>query len=154
LAWVKEFPKFNYICSSLKSNQMATKVNKTNAELLELVRALNMTPAEKGSKAEAKLKKIAEKIKPIFEGYNEKREDIRLDHAHTESNGVLDLNEKGEYKFTKDGIKAMAKDMKALLDETFEFYQFTFSSEGIESFKFLAGWVEGIEAEQSVEEVE
>ena len=126
---------------------MATKVNKTNAELLDLVRSLNTTPVEKGSKAEAKLKKIAEKIKPLFEEYNEKREDIRLDHAHTEANGVLELNEKGEYKFTKDGIKAMAKDMKKLLDETFEFYQFTFSTEGIDSFKFLAGWVEGIEAE-------
>jgi hypothetical protein len=64
------------------------------------------------------------------------------------------LNEKGEYKFTKEGIKAMSKDMKALLDESFEFYQFTFSSEGIEDFKFLAGWVESIEAEQSAEEVE
>ena len=126
---------------------MATKVDKTNAELLDLVRSLNTTPVEKGSKAEAKLKKIAEKIKPLFEEYNEKREDIRLDHAHTEANGVLELNEKGEYKFTKDGIKAMAKDMKKLLDETFEFYQFTFSTEGIDSFKFLAGWVEGIEAE-------
>ena len=132
---------------------MATKVNKSNAELLELVRALNVTPVEKGSKAEVKLKKIAEKIKPLFESYNEKREDIRLDNAHTESNGVLDLNEKGDYKFTKEGIKAMAKDMKKLLDETFEFYQFTFSSEGIEDFKFLAGWVEGIEAEQVIEEV-
>lgn len=127
---------------------MAQKVTKTNAELLELVRSLNMTPTEKGSKAEAKIKKIAEKIKPLFEEYNEKREDIRLDHAHTESNGVLDLNEKGEYKFTKDGIKAMAKDMKKLLDDTFEFYQFTFSTEGIEEFKYLAGWVEGIEAEK------
>ena len=126
---------------------MATKVNKKNAELLDLVRSLNTTPVEKGSKAEAKLKKIAEKIKPLFEDYNEKREDIRLDHAHTEANGVLELNEKGEYKFTKDGIKAMSKDMKKLLDETFEFYQFTFSTEGIDSFKFLAGWVEGIEAE-------
>ena len=126
---------------------MAQKVTKTNAELLDLVRSLNTTPVEKGSKAEAKLKKIAEKIKPLFEDYNEKREDIRLDHAHTEANGVLELNEKGEYKFTKDGIKAMAKDMKKLLDETFEFYQFTFSTEGIDSFKFLAGWVEGIEAE-------
>jgi ElaB/YqjD/DUF883 family membrane-anchored ribosome-binding protein len=130
---------------------MATKVNKSNAELLDLVRALNSTPVEKGSKAEAKLRKIGEKIKPIFEEYNEKREDIRLDHAHTEANGVLELNEKGEYKFTKDGIKAMAKDMKKLLDETFEFYQFTFSSEGIENFTFLAGWVESIEPEQSIE---
>ena len=132
---------------------MAQKVSKTNADLLDLVRNLNITPAEKGSKREAKLKKIAEKIKPLFEDYNEKREDIRLDHAYADQSGVLELNEKGEYKFTKDGIKAMAKDMKKLLDDTFEFYQFTFSKEGIEDFKFLAGWVEGIEAEQVVEEV-
>lgn len=132
---------------------MAQKVTKTNAELLGLVQVLNLINAEKGSKVEAKLKKIAEKIKPVFEEYNEKREEIRLDHAFADKNGILELSEKGEYKFTKDAIKAMSKDMKALLEETFEFYQFTFSTEGIEDFKFLAGWVEGIEAEQSVEEV-
>ena len=132
---------------------MAQKVKKTNAELLGLVQVLNTITVEKGSKAEAKIKKIVEKIKPLFEEYNEKREDIRLDHAHTDSSGVLDLNEKGEYKFTKDGIKGMSKDMRKLLDDTFEFYQFTFSNEGIENFKFLAGWVESIEADQSVEEV-
>lgn len=127
---------------------MSVKVKRSNAELLELVRFLNMTPAEKGSKAEAKLKKIAEKIKPLFDAYNEKREEIRLDHAYANEKGILELNEKGEYKFTKDGIKAMQKDMKALLDETFEFYQFSFSTEGIEDFKFLAGWHEKIEADK------
>ena len=132
---------------------MAQKVTKTNAELLELVRALNVIPTEKGSKAESKIKKIVEKIKPLFDAYNEKREDIRLDHAHTDSKGILNLKENGDYNFTKEGIKGMSKDMKKLLDETFEFYQFTFSSEGIEDFKFLAGWVEGIESEESVEEV-
>ncbi len=127
---------------------MAQKVTRTNTELLELVRNLNMTPAEKGSKREAKLKKIAEKIKQLFEEYNEKREEIRLDHAYADSKGVLELNEKGEYKFTKEGIKAMGKDMKALLEKEFDFYQFTFSIEGIEDLKFLAGWVEGIEPEK------
>lgn len=127
---------------------MAQKVTRTNTELLELVRNLNMTPAEKGSKREVKLKKIAEKIKQLFEEYNEKREEIRLDHAYADKNGVLELNEKGEYKFTKEGIKAMGKDMKALLEKEFDFYQFTFSTEGIEDLKFLAGWVEGIEPEK------
>jgi len=130
---------------------MAQKVSKTNADLLDIVRNLNITPAEKGSKREAKLKKIAEKIKPLFDEYNEKREDIRLDHAYTDQKGILELNEKGEYKFTKEGIKGMAKDMKSLIDESFEFYQFTFSTEGIEDLKFLAGWVEGIEADKEQE---
>lgn len=133
---------------------MAQKVTKSNAELLELVRNLNTTPAEKGSKREAKIKKIAEKIKKVFEEYNEQREDIRLDHAFADKNGVLEMNEKGEYKFTKDGIKAMAKEIKVLLDKEFDFYQFTFSTEGIEDLKFLAGWVEGIEPEKQEDEVE
>jgi len=133
---------------------MSHKTTKTYAELLELVRGLNMTSADKGSKKEAKLKKIAEKIKPLFDEYNEKREDIRLDHAYEDKSGVLELNEKGEYKFTKEGIKAMAKDMKALLVESFEFYQFTFSTEGIDDLKFLAGWVEGIEPEPQTENEE
>lgn len=124
---------------------MATKVIKTNADLLGLVQMLNSTSFEKGSKREAKIKKIGEKIKPLFEEYNEKREEIRLDNAYTDSNGVLDMNDKGEFKFTKDGIKAMSKEMKSLLLETFDFYQFTFSAEGIEDCKYLAGWVEKIE---------
>jgi hypothetical protein len=123
---------------------MSQKVTRTYSDLLELVRGLNATPSEKGSKKEAKIKKIAEKIKPIFEEYNEKREDIRLDNAHADSNGILDLNDKGEYKFTKDGLKKMSKGMKDLLSESFEFYQFTFSTEAIEDLLFLEGWVEGI----------
>lgn len=123
---------------------MSQKVTRTYSDLLELVRGLNATPSEKGSKKEAKIKKIAEKIKPIFEEYNEKREDIRLDNAHADSNGILDLNDKGEYKFTKDGLKKMSKEMKDLMSESFEFYQFTFSTEAIEDLLYLEGWVEGI----------
>lgn len=126
---------------------MGTKVTKKYSELIELVRNLNVTPAEKGSKAEVKLKKIANKIKPIFEEYSEKRDDIRLEHAYADKNGVLETTEKGEYKYTKEAMKALTKDIRALSDETFEFYQFTFSTEGLEEFKFLAGWVEGIEPE-------
>jgi hypothetical protein len=131
---------------------MAQKVIKTNQELLDLIRNLNMTPTVKGSKKEIKLKKIFEKIKKLLEEYNEKRDDIRLDHAYAGSNGVLELTEKGEYKFTKEGVKAMNKDLKALSEKTFEFYQFVFSTEEIEDLHFLHGWVEGIEPEELNEE--
>jgi len=96
------------------------------------------------SKKESKLKKIAEKIKPLFDTYNEKREDIRLDNAYANEKGVLDLDDKGEYKFTKDGLKNMNKQVKELLNESFDFYQFSFSTESIEDLTFLEGWVEGI----------
>lgn len=125
---------------------MAQKVVRTNRQLLELVRSLNSTPADSGSKREAKLLKIASKIKKYFEEYNERREELRLEHAHVNKDGVLELNEEGGYRFTKEGLKALNKDLTKLLDQEFEFYQFTFSKEGIEDLVFLEGWVEGIEA--------
>lgn len=123
---------------------MSQKVQKTYLQLLELVRIINVIKAEPNSKREKKLKKIAEKVKPIFDSYNEMREDIRLDNAHTSADGVLDLNEKGEYKFTKEGLKKMNKDIKDLHEKTFDFYQLTFNNEGIEDLIFLEGWVESI----------
>ena len=132
---------------------MSQKVEKTYADLLDLVRNLNGVQAEPNSKREKKLKKIAEKIKPIFEEYNEKREDIRLDNAYANAEGVLDLNEKGEYKFTKEGLKQMNKEMKKLLDKSFEFYQLSFNNESIEDLMFLAGWVESISFPEEVNEL-
>lgn len=132
---------------------MAQKTTKSYRQLLELVRDLNAEQAAKGSKKEAKLLKIAQKVKVHFEVYNEKREDFRLDHAHVNKDGVLELNQEGGYKFTKEGLKNLNKSLKELLDETFEFYQFTFSVEEISDLSFLAGWVEGIKAEENNEEI-
>jgi hypothetical protein len=128
------------------------KVTLTYVQLLDLVKNVNSVVAERGSKKEVKLKKIADKVKPILEEFNEKRSDIRLDNAYTNDKGVLELDEKGDYKFTKEGVKKLNKDLKELLEQTFDFYQFTFSTEGIEDLTFLAGWVEGIEAEKNQED--
>jgi hypothetical protein len=38
----------------------------------------------------------------------------------------------------------MKEDMKKLLNKEFDFYRFTFSSEGIEDLLFLDGWVESM----------
>lgn len=125
------------------------KVSKSYQELLQLVNAINILSgnqehASANTKGIKKLQKIGTKMKEHLDTYNEKLEDIRLDNAHTEENGCLILDEKGGYKFSKDGLKKMNKDVRVLLDSTFEFYQFTFSDEGIETYAFLEGWVEGL----------
>jgi hypothetical protein len=94
------------------------------------------------------------KIKSELEAYNEKLEDLRLDNAHTDDSGALILDDKGGYKFSKDGLKRLNRDIKKLLEDTFEFYQFTFSHEGIENYGFLEGWVEGLEFPKEVVEEE
>lgn len=117
---------------------------KTYSELIVLINYLNATTSESGSKKELKLKKIVEKIKPLFDEYNEKRDDIRLEHAYADSNGILDLNEKGEYKYTKEGVKGMNNDFKSLLIQTFNFELLEIGTDGIEDLFFLSGWVKGM----------
>jgi hypothetical protein len=94
-------------------------------------------------------------LKSHIDTYNEKLEDIRLDNANTDEAGSLLLDDKGGYKFSKTGLKKLNADVKKLIDEEFEFYQFTFTTEGLEQYAFLEGWVEGLSfPELNNEEVE
>ena len=126
------------------------KVNKKNSDLLALVQTLNVLLSNEEfikveTKGVKKLQKIGEKVKSHLEKYNEKLDEIRLDNCNTDKDGSLLLDEKGGYRFSKEGLKNMNKKVKELLNEEFEFYQFTFSKDGIENYAFLEGWVEGLE---------
>ena len=125
------------------------KVSKTYGELVSMVSTINavMNNSEQVSeniKGVKKLQKIGERVKSQLSYYNEKLEDLRLDSAHTDEQGCLTLDEKGNYKYSKDGLKSLNKRLKELLDETFEFDQISFSGDGIENYSFLNGWVDGM----------
>ena len=136
------------------------KISKPYRDLLGLVQTLNILLGNEEfvkneTKGVKKLQKVGEKMKSHLDTYNEKLEEIRLDNANTDKDGSLLLDEKGGYKYSKDGLKALNKKVKELLDSEFEFYQFTFSKDGIENYAFLEGWVEGLEfPELSAEVVE
>jgi hypothetical protein len=135
------------------------KVKKKYQELVQLANAINILSGSKEHVAEntkgvKKLQKIGAKIKTNLEEYNDKLEDLRLDNAHTDSTGALVLDEKGGYKFSKDGLKKLNKDIRNLMEQEFEIYQFTFSTEGLEKYGFLAGWVEGLEFPEVQEEAD
>ena len=136
------------------------KVSKTYGELLMLVKAINIVSSNEqenksNTKGVKKLQKIGTKIKEHLDVYNDKLEDIRLDNANTDKDGSLLLDENGGYKFSKEGIKQLNKSVNELLKQEFEVYQFTFSTEGIENYGFLDGWVEGLSfPKPDVEELE
>jgi len=135
------------------------KVEKSYMELIGLVQTINvLLQNEEFVKTETKgvkkLQKIGEKLKSHLDSYNEQLEEIRLDNANTDKDGSLLLDEKGSYKFSKDGLKELNKKIKALLEKKFEFYQSTFSTEGIDKYAFLEGWVEGLEFPKETEEIE
>ena len=137
------------------------KVKKKYQDLLNLSRAINILTgskehAEANTKGVKKLQKIGEKMKSHLEAYNDKLDDLRLECANTDKDGSLLLDENGGYKFTKEKLKELNKKVKVLLDEEFEFYQFTFSTEGLDKYAFLEGFVEGLvfpeEADEDLEE--
>ena len=125
------------------------KVSKTYKELLNLVQVLNFVLnndelKKDNTKGIKKLQNVASKMKPHLDSYNEKLDEIRLDNAHVDKDGSLLLDEKGNYKYSKDGLKELNKSVKELMESTFEFYQFTFSHDGLDKYAFLEGWVEGL----------
>jgi hypothetical protein len=83
-------------------------------QLLQLVNNLNAVIGTQETKTAKKLFRIYEKLKPYHETYNSQVEGLRLDNAQTDSNDCLLLTEKGEYKFTKEGIKKLTKDIETI----------------------------------------
>ena len=125
------------------------KVTKTYGDLLMLVKAINIVGSnenenQSNNKGVKKLQKIGTKVKEHLDVYNDKLEDIRLDCANTDKDGSLLLDENGGYKYSKEGIKQLNKKIAELWKQEIEIYQFTFSTEGIENYGFLDGWVEGL----------
>jgi hypothetical protein len=127
---------------------------KTNAELMALVQFLNTNVGEGKTKGQKKLIKIGERIQKYLDEFNEKKEELRLDNASVDKDGNLLLNEKGEYSFSKDGVKKLNSQLKDLLLSKINFDPIeVINPEGLDIYPFLNGWVKGVEFKQ-VEEIE
>jgi hypothetical protein len=117
-----------------------------NKQLLELVSNLNQVIGNQETKVAKKLFKIFEKIKPLYEKYNADVEELRLDNASTDKDGILLLDEKSNYKYSKEGIKKLTQQIKDLSDKEIEFNKIeVINTSGLEDFTFLEDWTTGIE---------
>jgi hypothetical protein len=124
-----------------------------NKQLLQLVQSINSVIGNQETKTQKKLVQIYNKVKPYHEAYNTEVEGLRLDNAQTDSNDCLLLTDKGEYKFSKEGIKKLTKDIEALNDKEFDFQIINVvNPQGLEDFTFLEDWTTGIEFNKQEEE--
>jgi len=122
-------------------------------QLLQLVNNLNAVIGTQETKTAKKLFRIYEKLKPYHETYNSQVEGLRLDNAQTDSKDCLLLDDKGSYRFTKEGIKKLTKDIEALNDKEFDFVIINVvNQEGLKDFTFLEDWTTGIEFNKQEEE--
>ena len=120
-------------------------------QLLELVNELNQETVKQQVKGEdtkvsQKLGKIAKKLEKYVNEYNEQVEEIRIDNASTDDKGVILKEEKGGYKFSKDGLKKVMKQIKELNEKEFIYEKINVvNPAGLEEFTFLQDWVSGVE---------
>lgn len=120
-------------------------------QLLELVDNLNQETVKQQVKGEdtkvsQKLGKIAKKLEKYVNEYNEQVEEIRIDNASTDDKGVILKEEKGGYKFGKDGLKKVMKQIKELNEKEFIYEKINVvNPAGLEEFTFLQDWVSGVE---------
>lgn len=114
-------------------------------EVNVLAQQLNNVIGKQETKIQKKLFKFAEKIKPIQDEYFKKVEELRLDNAAADDKGVLLTNEKGEFRFSKEGLKKLNEDIKALGEKDFDFKKIeVVNPQGLEDFHFLEDWTTGI----------
>ena len=124
-----------------------------NKQLLQLVSNLNAVIGNSETKTQKKLVQIYNKVKPHHEAYNTEVESLRLDAAQTDEKDCLLLDDKGNYKFSKEGIKKLTKDIDELNDKEFDFQIINVvNPNGLEDFTFLQDWTTGIEFNKQEEE--
>ena len=123
------------------------------SQLNQLVANLNAVIGSQESKTQKKLFRLYEKVKTHHEDYQAKVEELRLDNAQVDDKDCLVLNEKGEYRFTKEAIKKLTTQVKELGEKEFEFKPIeVINTQGLENFNFLESWTTGIEFIKEEEE--
>jgi len=121
-------------------------------QLNQLIYNLNQVVGQE-TKTAKKLYKIYEKVKTHHEDYQAKVEALRLDNAQVDDKDCLVLNEKGEYRFTKEAIKKLTEQVKELSNKEFDFTPIpVVNPQGLEHFTFLQDWTTGITFIKEIEE--
>jgi len=125
---------------------------KTLKELDELVLNIQSSITNQETKTQKKLVKIYDKIKKIYKEYQEDVEELRIDNASVDEKDILIIDEKGNYKFTKENLKKFKKEVKTLGEKKFDYKPIeVVNPKGLEEFSFLKGWVTGVKFEEEEE---
>jgi hypothetical protein len=135
---------------------MAKSIKKNYAEIIVLAQVLKHFVGDGKTKAQKKLAKISEKLKPYLEKYDELADDLRLENASVDKDGNLLLKENGGYLYTKENLKKLNAESKKLnlTEVEFEVIEII-NPDGLEEFVWLKDWTNGVDFKEiEVETVE
>lgn len=99
------------------------KTKKTNREIVDFINLAAVWLNKKDVK-ETKfiyaLKKVNKRMMRLFEIYQEGIEDINVKHCAVDGDGVIKRDDRGQYKFTRDGMQNRNDEIRKLSKESVE----------------------------------
>jgi len=123
------------------------------SDLFVLTQNIKLNLGNQETKAQKKLLKIYEKLKPYLDEYQSQIDEIRLDFASVDEKGNVIVDDKGNYKYSKEELKKFNKAFKELENKEFDYKPIeVINKEGLAPYWFLEGWVSGVEFEKPQEE--
>ena len=130
-------------------------IKKKYSDLNTVINRINVVIGSKETKVQKKLQLFYDKaLKPHHDSYTSQIEELRLDNAATDDKCILLVDDKGGYKFNKEGVKKLDKDIKELTEKEFDYQVIDVNNPiGLEELTFLKDWTNGIKfVEEEVEE--
>ena len=125
----------------------------TYLELFQLVNNIKLNLGEQETKGQKKLFKIYEKLKPYLDDFQSQIDDIRLEYASVDEKGNVIVDDKGNYKYSKEELKKFNKAFKELEAKEFVYKCIqVVNPEGLQIYWFLEGWVCGVTFEKPEDE--
>lgn len=123
------------------------------SDLFVLTQNIKLNLGNQETKAQKKLLKIYEKLKPYLDEYQAQIDEIRLDFASVDDKGNVIVDDKGNYKYSKEELKKFNKAFKELEAKEFDYKPIeVINKEGLAPYWFLEGWINGVEFEKPQEE--
>ena len=124
------------------------------SDLFVLTQNIKINLGDQSTKGQKKLIKIYEKLKPYLDEYQAQIDEVRLEHASVDDKNNVIVDDKGNYKYSKEELKKFNKAFKDLESKEFEYKVIEIvNPQGLEPYWFLENWVNGVTFEKQ-EEVE
>ena len=102
-------------------------ITKNYSELKSIIDALNginnidpTTNKEIKDKLSYGMSRLIDRVNSVSKKYREQLDDINVEYAQTDKDGILLYDEKGNYKYTKDGFKKRKAAIDELEGKTFD----------------------------------
>lgn len=97
-------------------------MTKTNLELVNFINFARgyLQQHKEQTKFRYALERMEKRLGPQCEAYTEALADLQIEHAATDENQAILTDEKGNFRYTKDGLRARHKAQKELVEKPVE----------------------------------